>query len=263
MAWAACAAGGRWEPVRGCRPSEAPSALPPDDPAWACRISSLPRVSRQGLSKHHNPARAARPLLRELPRCARRSPSAPRNASARLRVAWEIAPDVSSGRVHCILMGDSCDYSWCSVQPDSSLLSVCSFVPPARRAGGRACSCILACRSIERHVPYGHGGISFYVDLAASGGGRWGPVRGCRPSEAPSALPPDDPAGLVAYLHSHGVALRGFPYAVIPRGLRGLRSGSFLAALGDLPPRHAMPAHAFALHGKLTKMSHRVGCIAY
>ena len=62
----------------------------------------------------------------------------------------------------------------------------------------------LACRSIERHVPCGHGGTSFYVDLAASGGGRWGPVRGCRPSEAPSALPPDDPAELVASLHSHG-----------------------------------------------------------
>ena len=121
----------------------------------------------------------------------------------------------------------------------------------------------LACRSIERHVPCGHCGFSFYVVLAASGGGRWGPVRGCRPSEAPSALPPDDPAGLVAYLYSHGFALRGFPYAVIPRGLRGLRSGSFLASLGDLPPRRAMPAHAFALHGKLTKMSHRVGCIAY
>ena len=114
----------------------------------------------------------------------------------------------------------------------------------------------LACRSIERHVPYGHGGISFYVDLAASGGGRWGPVRGCRPSEAPSALPPDDPAGLVAYLHSHGVALRGFPYAVIPRGLRGLRSGSFLAALGDLPARRAMPTCDFALSDKLARASH-------
>ena len=120
------------------------------------------------------------------------------------------------------------------------------FWPPARRAGVRACSCIRACRSIERYVPCGHEGFSFSAVLAASGGGRWGPVRGCRPSEAPSALPPDDPAGLVAYLHSHGLALRGFPYAVIPRGLRGLRSGSFLAALGDLPTRRAMPAHAFA-----------------
>ena len=52
------------------------------------------------------------------------------------------------------------------------------FWPPARRAGVRACSCIRACRSIERHVPCGHCGFSFYVVLAASGGGRWGPVRG-------------------------------------------------------------------------------------
>ena len=85
-------------------------------------------------------------------------------------------------------------------------------------------------------------GLFFSVAWAAcAAGGRWGPVRGCRPSEAPSALPPDDPAGLVAYLHSHGLALRGFPYAVIPRGLRGFCSGSFLAALGDLPARRAMP----------------------
>ena len=76
---------------------------------------------------------------------------------------------------------------------------LCSFVQPARRAGVRACSCILACRSIERHVPCGHEGFSFSAVLAASGGGRWGPVRGCRPSEAPSALPPDDPAGFVVY----------------------------------------------------------------
>ena len=96
-------------------------------------------------------------------------------------------------------------------------------------------------------MPCGHGSFPSYVVWAASGGGRWGPVRGCRPSEAPSALPPDDPAGLVAYLHSHGFALRGFPYAVIPRGLRGLRSGSFLASLGDLPPRRAMPAFVVAL----------------
>ena len=132
------------------------------------------------------------------------------------------------------------------------------FAAKARRA---------FCRSVARYFfqlaqPY-----SFLFPMlfiwAASGGGRWGPVRGCRPSEAPSALPPDDPAGLVAYLHSHGLALRGFPYAFIPRGLRGLRSGSFLAALGDLPPRRAMPAHAFALHGKLPQMSHRVECIVY
>ena len=77
---------------------------------------------------------------------------------------------------------------------------------------------------------------------ACAAGGRWGPVRGCRPSEAPSALPPDDPAGLVVSLHSHGLAPKGFPTSVIARGLRGLCSGSFLAPLGDLPPRRAMPS---------------------
>ena len=116
-----------------------------------------------------------------------------------------------------------------------------------RRAGLRACSCIWACRSIERHVPCGHEGFSFSAVLAASGGGRWGPVRGCRPSEAPSALPPDDPAGLVVYPHSHGLALKGFPSPNIPRGLRGFCSGSFLASFGDLPARRAMPPRAFAL----------------
>ena len=33
------------------------------------------------------------------------------------------------------------------------------------------------------------------------------------------------------------------------RGLRGLCCGSFLASLGDLPPRRAMPSCAFALRG--------------
>ena len=93
-------------------------------------------------------------------------------------------------------------------------------------------------------------GLFFYVIWAASGGGRWGPVRGCRPSEAPSALPPDDPAGLVVPLRSHGLAPEGFPYSTIPRGLRGFCSGSFLAVLGDLPARRAMPSCAFALNGR-------------
>ena len=54
-----------------------------------------------------------------------------------------------------------------------------------------------------------------------------GPVRGCRPSEAPSALPPDDPAGIFVYLHSHGLAFKGFPNSTVSRGLRGLCFGSF------------------------------------
>ena len=90
--------------------------------------------------------------------------------------------------------------------------------------------------------------IFVLVWAACAAGGRRGPVRGCRPSEAPSALPPDDPAGLVVYLHSHGSAFKGLPYPTILRGLRGFRFGSFLAALGDLPARRAMPACAFALN---------------
>ena len=90
-------------------------------------------------------------------------------------------------------------------------------------------------------------GLFFVLVWAAcAAGGRWGPVRGCRPSEAPSALPPDDPAGLAVYFHSHGSAFKGLPYPTIPRGLRGFCSGSFLAALGDLPPRRAMPSTSLA-----------------
>jgi hypothetical protein len=71
LAWAACAAGGRWGPVRGCRPSEAPSALPPDDPAGFVVYPTLPRTGLQGPSISHHSARAARRRLRELPRFAR------------------------------------------------------------------------------------------------------------------------------------------------------------------------------------------------
>ena len=91
--WAACAAGGRWGPVRGCQTQSfwrGPLCTPPGRPRWACRTSSLPRVSLQGPSISHHSTRAARPLLRELPRSARRSPCAPRNASVRFCVEWEI-----------------------------------------------------------------------------------------------------------------------------------------------------------------------------
>ena len=94
------------------------------------------------------------------------------------------------------------------------------------------------------------------VWAACAAGGRWGPVRGCRPSEAPSALPPDDPAGLAVYFHSHGSAFKGLPYPTIPRGLRGFCSGSFLAPLGDLPARRAMPSPAFTLNDRPARVSH-------
>ena len=76
-------------------------------------------------------------------------------------------------------------------------------------------------------MPCGHEGFSFYAVWAAcAAGGRWGPVRGCRPSEAPSALPPDDPAGLVICLHSHGLAHKGLPYSIILEGCAASASGA-------------------------------------
>ena len=121
------------------------------------------------------------------------------------------------------------------------------FGPPARRAaGGGGEGLSFGMRFLSA---CGRGAfLLLFIWAACAAGGRWGPVRGCRPSEAPSALPPDDPAGLVVYSHSHGLAPEGFPYSTIPRGLRGFCFGSFLAALGDLPARRAMPACAFALN---------------
>jgi len=83
-------------------------------------------------------------------------------------------------------------------------------------------------------VPCGHSGFSFYVVWAASGGGKAGPVMGLRPLLGPPCIPPEAPPW-------------GFPVSAIPRGLRGFCCGSFLASLGDLPPRRAMPTYGFAL----------------
>ena len=62
------------------------------------------------------------------------------------------------------------------------------------------------------------------------------------PGEAPSALPPFTPLG--------------FPASADWRGLRGFCSGSFLAPLGDLPARRAMPACTFALNERSAKVPH-------
>jgi len=72
------------------------------------------------------------------------------------------------------------------------------------------------------------------VVWAASGEGKAGPVMGLRPLLGPPCIPPEAPRW-------------GFPLSNIPRGLRGFCSGSFLAALGDLPARRAMPVCGFAL----------------
>ena len=68
---------------------------------------------------------------------------------------------------------------------------------------------------------------------------------GLRPLLGPPCIPPEAPR-------------LGFPVSVIPRGLRGFCSGSFLAALGDLPARRAMPACGFTLNGS-SRTSH-FGC---
>ena len=57
---------------------------------------------------------------------------------------------------------------------------------------------------------------------------------GLRPLLGPPCIPPEAPRW-------------SFPVSAIPRGLRGPCFGSFLASLGDLPPRRAMPAGGFAL----------------
>ena len=75
----------------------------------------------------------------------------------------------------------------------------------------------------------------FVVWAACAAGGKAGPVMGLRPLLGPPCIPPEAPRW-------------GFPTSDIPRGLRGFCSGSFLAALGDLPARRAMPACAFALN---------------
>ena len=84
-------------------------------------------------------------------------------------------------------------------------------------------------------MPCRDGSLCFSVVWAASGEGKAGPVMGLRPLLGPPCIPPEAPR-------------LGFPVSAIPRGLRGFCSGSFLAALGDLPARRAMPACAFALN---------------
>ena len=68
---------------------------------------------------------------------------------------------------------------------------------------------------------------------------------GLRPLLGPPCIPPEAPRW-------------GFPVSTIPRGLRGFCSGSFLASLGDLPARRAMPAYAFALNEKSTPYEARL-----
>ena len=74
----------------------------------------------------------------------------------------------------------------------------------------------------------------FVVWAACAACGKAGPVMGLRPLLGPPCIPPEAPPW-------------GFPASDISRGLRGCRCGSFLAALGDLPPRRAMPSVSLTL----------------
>ncbi len=66
-----------------------------------------------------------------------------------------------------------------------------------------------------------------------------GPVRGCRPSEAPSALPPDDPAGLSkfhqpskSHLPSLQPALWAFQLPTACEGCASFAAGASLPSVG-------------------------------
>ena len=96
--------------------------------------------------------------------------------------------------------------------------------------------------------PAGTGAFLFMLFGPPPAGARRGRLWGCAPFSAPLASPPKHPAGVFASPHSHGLALKGFPNFAVPRGLRGFCSGSFLASLGDLPARRAMPLYAFTLN---------------
>ena len=76
------------------------------------------------------------------------------------------------------------------------------------------------------------------------------------PPRPPLHSPRTTPLGLSYIPHSHGLAFKGLPYPTIPRGLRGFCSGSFLATLGDLPARRAMPSPAFTLNDRPARVSH-------
>ncbi len=109
-----------------------------------------------------------------------------------------------------------------------------------------------ACPLRRNFRPCGHEGFSLNLVWAAcAAGGRWGPVRGCAPPRPPLHSPRNTP---LAFLISP--LSRPFPTGLsnfhIPRGLRVLCCGSFLASLGDLPARRAIPPTNFALIGCCT-----------
>ena len=92
------------------------------------------------------------------------------------------------------------------------------------------------------YVPCGHGGLSFLLFGPPPAGAEGACEGGCAPWRGPLCTPPVYP--------------QSFPITADWRGLRGFCSGSFLAPLGDLPARRAMPACTFALNERSAKVPH-------
>ena len=112
------------------------------------------------------------------------------------------------------------------------------FGPPARRAaGGGGEGLSFGMRFLSA---CGRGAfLLLFIWAACAAGGRWGPVRGCRPSEAPSALPPDDPAGLSIFHQSSGLLCTHFgqscwAFQLLPacEGCASFAAGASLPSVG-------------------------------
>ena len=95
--------------------------------------------------------------------------------------------------------------------------------------------------------PAGIAAFLFMLIWPPPAGADGGLLGAAAPPRPPLHSPRTTPLGLVVYPRFHGLALKGFPVSDTWRGLRGFCSGSFLATLGDLPARHAMPACDLAL----------------
>ena len=90
-----------------------------------------------------------------------------------------------------------------------------------------------------KHRPCGHGAFQFLLFGAPARRAADGGLLGAAPLRGPLCTPPR-------------TTPLGFPSSVTVRGLRVFCCGSFLASLGDLPSRRAMPSAAFVLHEKFS-----------
>ena len=131
----------------------------------------------------------------------------------------------------------------CPAAWGKSLLFGMEFLCPAVRGKG-------VFLGMRFFVPCGHGGLFFYLVLAAcAAGGKAGPVMGLRPLLGPPCIPPEAPPWAF-----HIPPILKFPSALTPNksvGLSRFRQSARAARLllrelpslrsGDLPARRAMP----------------------